>query len=585
MKSKPLDIAHRACAVFLLLGCEAKPSKLKTPTVRAFVVSSFLWITFVPTVALGANALGVDTLSILDFGAKGDGKNLCTSAIQQAIDAAAKAGGGVVTCPPGTWLTGTIFLKSHVTLRLQQGCTLLGSTNINDYPERIPAIRSYTDNYTRRSLIYAEGIDDIAIEGAGTLDGNGGLFPRKAGPKVDYLRPYLLRVINCRDVRVEGIFLKNSAMWTHHYFACERVRVTGVRVWAFANYNNDGIDIDGCRDVVVSKCFMASEDDGITLKSTSEHPCQSIVISDCAVSSRSSCIKLGTESMGGFRDVTIVNCTVNKVPSDAPKIFGDGRNGLVGIDLISADGGCLERVNISNVTIDGMLVPIGLRLGARGRGLVDSQRVPESQRPARLPVGTFKDVSLANIVATGGGRNCGILLLGHPGHPLQNVSLANITVRGKGGGEAKLADRPVPERAYDYPQPVSWGNLPGYGLYARHVRGLTVSNVRLQTAAPDARHGLVFDDVEDADLSGVACMPGKGTNAFLRLSTTRNVLVHGSQPRSSEGVFLKVDGSDSSGIVLLDNDFSQVKRVVETASDVPLNALRQAGNLGPLSAQ
>ena len=543
-----------------------------------------IWICAFGTevLAAGIKANGPYAISrtdIRDFGAESGGTQLCTRAIQTAIDQCAGNGGGTVCLPPGIWRTGTIMLKSHVTLHLEQGCTLLGSTNLNDYQEHIPSIRSYTDNYTRRSLIYAEDLDDIAIEGAGVIDGNGNLFPKKHGPKNDYLRPYLMRIINCRDVRVEGIFLKNPAMWTQHYLACERVRVTGVRVWAFANYNNDAIDIDGCRDVFVSKCVMSSEDDGITLKSTSEHPCQNVVVSDCVVSSRSSSIKLGTESMGGFRDITIVNCTVNKVTSDAPKIFGDGRNGLVGIDLISVDGGHLERVNISNITIDGMSVPVGLRLGARGRGLVDPERVPEAERPARRPVGIFKDISLANIVATGGGKNCGILLLGHPGYPLENVSLANITVRGKGGGDAKLAGREVPERAYDYPQPVSWGSLPGYGLYARHVHGLTVSNVRLQTAAADARHALVLDDVEDGELNGVATSPGVETNALMRLSQSRNVLIRGSQPLFANGTFLKVDGVESTNITLVGNVFSSVTRIVDMVGDIPPAAVRQAGNV------
>ena len=521
-------------------------------------------------------------IRITDYGAVGDGKTLCTGAINRAIDTVAQAGGGTVYLPAGTWLSGTIFLKSHVTLHLEPGCTILGSPNVVDYPETIPTIRSYTDNYTRRSLIFADDLDNIAIEGDGTIDGNGGSYPRKYGGKNDYIRPYLMRVIGCRDVRVEGVFMKNSAMWNQHYLACERVRIIGVRVHNFSNYNNDGMDIDGCRDVVVSKCFFNSHDDAIVLKSTSEYPCQNVVISDCVASSSASAIKMGTETMGGFKDITITNCTVRRVLSGT-KSFTSVGHGLTGIELIIVDGGHMERVSVSNITTKGYQVPLSVRLGARGRGFINPSTLPKEQRPERLPVGRINDISFSNIIATGADKNCGIMLLGHPGHPLENISLSNITVRNAGGGEAKLANREVPERAYDYPQAAWWGDMPAYGLYARHVRGLTVSNVRLQTAVPDARHALVLDDVHDAELNGVACMPAAGSNALIRLSQTRHVLIRGSRPHSAKGAFLKVDGTDSSDVSLVGNDFSRVKRVLELAAGVTAGTVRQAGNLEPIS--
>jgi hypothetical protein len=285
--------------------------------------------------------------------------------------------------------------------------------------------------------------------------------------------------------------------------------------------------------------------------------------------------------MGGFQDITIMNCTVQVVPPEAPHIFTGGRNGLTGIQLIIVDGGRMERVSISNVTIEGMRVPLSIRLGARGRGLVEPSLLPEAERPERLPVGVIRDISLANIVATGADKNCGIMLLGHPGHPLENISLANIMIRNAGGGDAKLASRNIPERAFDDPQAARWGDMSGYGLYARHVRGLSVSNVRLQTSAPDGRHALVLDDVEDAELDGLACMPASGTNALMRLSETRRVLIRGSQPRSANGPFLKVDGATTLDIALVGNDFSRVTRVIECDSNVPVGTVRESGNLKP----
>jgi hypothetical protein len=196
-------------------------------------------------------------------------------------------------------------------------------------------------------------------------------------------------------------------------------------------------------------------------------------------------------------------------------------------------------------------------------------------------VGVVKDVSFANIIATGATKNCGIMLLGHVGHPLQNISLANITVRNAGGGDAKLANREVPERAHDYPQAAWWGDMPAYGLYARHVRALNVANVCLQTDAADFRHALVLDDVENATLDGLRSMPASGTNVLLRLSQSRDVLIRGMQPRSVSGAFLKVEGDNSAAIGMVGNDFSGVARVVELGDGVRAGALREAGNVKP----
>ncbi|MBN2130332.1 MAG: hypothetical protein JW741_12590, partial [Sedimentisphaerales bacterium] len=201
---------------------------------------------------------------VRDYGANPNGQRRCTEAIQKAIDACAADGGGTVYLPPGTFLSGTLTFKSDVTLRLAAGCTLLGSTDLRDYPVTVPKYRSYTDNYTDKSLIYAENVERIAITGRGVIDGRGAAF--KGPYKV---RPYLMRFIECRDVTVEGVTIRNSPMWVQHYLACDDVRITGVTVKSHVNHNNDGIDIDSCRRVVISGCNIDSGDDAIVLKSTS----------------------------------------------------------------------------------------------------------------------------------------------------------------------------------------------------------------------------------------------------------------------------------------------------------------------------
>ncbi|MHC4496707.1 MAG: glycoside hydrolase family 28 protein, partial [Planctomycetota bacterium] len=207
-------------------------------------------------------------------------------AIQKAIDQCSSDGGGTVYFPPGTFLSGTIYMKTGVTLKLDAGCTLLGSKDLKDYPPTVQAFRSYTDNYTDKSLIYGENLDKIAIIGRGTIDGQGRSF--KGPYKV---RPYIIRFIQCRNVTVQDVTIRNSPMWVQHYMACDDVRITGVTVRSRVNHNNDGINIDSCRRVIISDCNISSGDDAIVLKSTSARICRDVTVSNCVVSSRCNALK------------------------------------------------------------------------------------------------------------------------------------------------------------------------------------------------------------------------------------------------------------------------------------------------------
>ena len=186
-------------------------------------------------------------VNIRDCGAKPGGTTLCTAPIQSAIDRCADDGGGTVRCPPGTWLTGTIRLKSHVALQLDAGCVLLGSKNLADYPEYQSAIQSYTDSYVCQSLIAGENLENVTIRGRGTIDGGGAAFHWKHYKD----RPYLIRFTGCRDVVVEGVHLRNSAMWMQHYLDCDFVTLHGLKVFNHVGKNNDMIDAS--KELSISK--------------------------------------------------------------------------------------------------------------------------------------------------------------------------------------------------------------------------------------------------------------------------------------------------------------------------------------------
>jgi hypothetical protein len=441
-----------------------------------FVLSG--WLLIVAPLAAEEQAVNVS-----DLGAVPDGKTVCTSAIQKAIDRCSESGGGRVNLPPGVWLSGTLFLKNNVTLYLEAGSTLLGSADGKDYPETNVKIRSYTDTYVGQSLITGEDVQNVSIRGRGTIDGQGAKFRfRDNGYR---RRPYTIRMVGCRDVLVEDVHLRNSAMWMQHYLACDRVRIRGVQVHSQVNGNNDGLDIDGCHDFVVSDCIIDSDDDAIVLKGTSPRSNENVTITNCVLSSLCNALKMGTESTGGCKNLTITNCAIHK-----PR---RSERGIAGIALEIVDGGTLDRVTISNITIDGYLSPIFLRLGNRARPYTDGVRKP--------PVGTLRNVILSNIVATDSSR-IGCPISGIPGHRIENVTLSNIRCEFEGGVTAEKIRRKVVEREDVYPECAMFGTLPAYGLYCRHVKGLRLLNVQFAPVKPDARPAMVFDDVEDVLVDG-----------------------------------------------------------------------------------
>lgn len=508
-----------------------------------------------PAASRGSEAV----FSVRDFGALGDGRTRDTRAIQGAIDAAAKAGGGTVSFGPGRYLSGTLFLKSHVALRLARGAVLLGSTNLADYPPTIPKIRSYTDNYVRQSLIYGEGLEDVAITGSGAIDGQGAAFKTKA-----YLRrPYVIRLVSCRHVLIEGITLRNSAMWMQHYLACEYVTIRGIRVLNHSNYNNDMVDIDGCRNVHITGCTADSADDAVTLKSTFERPCENVVISDCVLYSNCNAIKMGTESNGGFRNIAISNCTIGP-QRDERGFFG--RRGLAGIALMIVDGGTLDRVTISNIAMTGVRVPIFIRLGNRAR--------PFRKDMERPGIGRVRNIAIRGIVARPI-EPIGCSITGLPGHPVENVVLSAIRITFPGGG--KRREGPVPEKPASYPESTMFGALPAYGFYCRHVAGLTLRDIDVGWEAKDLRPALVCDDVRDLRVDGFRGQCAADGAPMIVLRDVRDALIRGCQvPRDAAG-FLRLEGG-SNRIGAVGNDVGGAAKAFEFAEGVDPSVLFREAN-------
>jgi polygalacturonase len=240
--------------------------------------------------------------------------------------------------------------------------------------------------------------------------------------------------------------------------------------------NNDGIDIDSSENVRVRNCDIDSGDDALVIKSTSSNPSRDIVASDCKLSSRTNAIKLGTESFGGFENISVSNCQITNTQ-------------MAGIALYAVDGGDLRNVTVSDVTMDGVTVPISIRLGAR------LKTFRQGDQPK--PVGKLRDVTIKNVSAKNI-KLIGILINGIPDAPVEGLTFDNIQLELPGGGTAEAAKVQLPEKESAYPEFSMFGKtMPAYGVYARHVRGLKLENVRTSLLNSDARPATVFIDVED----------------------------------------------------------------------------------------
>lgn len=457
-----------------------------------------------PCLLAAAAAAGPERVyNVLDHGAKPDGKTLSTAALQQAIDAAAAGGGGTVRFPAGTFLSGALRLNSRVTLLLDEGATLLGSRNHRDYYR--PALdsngRPLEGETVFRNLIHGEDLHDLTIRGKGTIDGNGSAFRDKSKrrAKVIYLE-------NCRNVLVEDVRLRSAGCWMQHYRLCQQLTIRNVDVFNHVAFNNDGLNVDSCRDVTITGCRVDSDDDGIVLKSLSRTPCRNVRITDCTVSSHCNALKMGTESGGGFVDVVISRCTVFS-PRRSQKIYGRQR-GLAGIALEIVDGGRLQNVAVSDVQIQGVSVPIFLRLGNRARPYVDGHK------PG---VGTFRNVRLSNVTAQGTSA-IGCSITGLPGHYIENVTLTDVRLGFDGGGTRQDASREIPELPQKYPESTMFGTLPAYGLFCRHVRGLKVTDLQLSAETPDLRPAIVCDDVKGLQIEGLDAQSWPGAAETLRIT-------------------------------------------------------------------
>jgi len=486
--------------------------------------------------------------NVVDYGADITGNQISTGAIQNAIDDCAEIGGGTVYFPAGQYLSGTVFLKNNVSLHLEPGAILEGSKNLSDYPIVECGIRSYTDNYTNKSLIYGEGLKNISITGQGTIDGNGSAFKvermkndesvrQKDGFAFYKSRPYMIRIIDCENVSVKDINIINSPMWVQHYLACNNVVIDGITVESKVNFNNDGIDIDACENVRISNCNIHSGDDAIVLKSTMDKVCKNVAVTNCILNSNCNGFKLGTESNGGFENISFSNCIIHNTR-------------LAGIALELVDGGGFKNILVSNVNMDTVGCAIFIRLGDRAR--------PYKENMEKPGMGSLNDIMISNIQASYVGRT-GCSVTGLPGYLAGNITLNNIRLNFEGGGAKEFVTREIEEFPDKYPEFGMFGILPAYGFFCRHISGLTMENIELSYEYPDYRPAIYFNDVMEGRIKNLKASCEEDTETLMIIHDSKNIVVSECDVSKNTGALAYLKGSSDNVAFINNNLFNSIK--------------------------
>jgi hypothetical protein len=513
------------------------------------------------------------------FGAHGDGTKKDTVAIQRAIDETASSGGGVVYVSPGTYVVGTIVLKSNVTLHLEAGATLLGSPDESDYKMPEEAALA-TKNNQAKHLLFAFNAENIALVGLGKIDGGSLRFLQplnKPAPATHdqwhvttgafwgrklHVSP-MVEFAQCTNVRIQDVTLQNSLGWTLRPTGCRSVVIQGIRI-RNPDYspNADGIDPTSCENVMISDSDIDTGDDAICIKSNNMYGEQkiarNIVVTNCVLSSACNGFKIGSEGPSGFENITFSNSVIY-----SRKGLQDDQRVISAIDIVMPDGGWIEGVTISNISVRNARVPIFIRL----QNITGN---PDTRMTAWMRSILISDVQAIGAIVTSS-------ITGIPGYRVEDVTLRNIHIRTDEAGVEAWRTNVPPEREYSYPEGVLFGRFPAYGFYCRHVQGLTLDNVDIKSTRNDPRPAIVCDDVEDLTIAALRGTPPATGAEVIRLNNVCKATLRCSRAGEGTGTFVAVSGSNSKAISLFANDLDSAAHPVTVSAEVPPGRVRMNG--------
>ena len=547
------------------------------------------WLAKVPVIVAGATMIGLDAnaspsndekenklagasvYNVREFGAKGDGKTLDTAAIQKAIDKCFTEKGGTVLIPAGDFLSGTLELKSNVTLHIAAAGKLLGSPKREDYT----AGKGVPPGNGNIVFLYAVNAQNVSVEGKGTVDGNGLAFyngkgdntgPGQNGVGGNFDRPHLFIFYQCTNLFLLNSFFTASAYHCVRILKCKQVHIDGIRIYNRVNRNNDGFHFNDCEYVHIMNCDVQCQDDACALFGSNKF----VTVTNCSFSTRWSIFRFGG---GESQNITVTNCLIYDTYGCPVKI--------------SAGRASIENLSFSNIIMRNVTGPIGIGFSGPSNNNNSNNNTQPATKPFIRNI-TFNAIR-ATVVAKPidhpdihfgvsvreGEKNSCITLNAMGDYYLENISFTDVHVRYAGGGTAAQSAKVVPNVAAEYfgvwdPLP---GGPPAYGLYARNVKGLTLHNVRFEYDEPDARPAVIFDNVEDATVHGLSAKGSDGME-LLRFINSKDILLTGTRLLTPSSVFLLVEGSSSRDITIDGGDIHKAKQSLVTDKGAEKAAVR-----------
>ena len=510
--------------------------------------------------------LGARVYNIADFGAIGDGATLNTDAVQRAIDTCTKENGGTVLVPAGNFVTGTIELKSNVTLRIAAKGRLLGSPKIEHYK----AGNDVPPGNGNIVMISAANAENIRIEGPGTIDGNGAKFftgrgdmtgPGQNSSEGYYQRPHLLIFYRCTNIGMRDLFLTASAYHCARILQCNRVNLDAVRIHNRVNLNNDGFHVNSSQYVHITNCDVTCQDDACALFGSNKY----ITITNCTFSTRWSVFRFGG---GEAENITISNCVIYDTYGCPIKARFGARSRF-------------ENISFSNLVMRNVTGPISIGLDSTPRNPTANTALPAKGVVRNIKFNGIRAIVVAEgkqhadlpwpqKFRPGETRQC-IVLNGVGEDYLEDISFQDVHVTYEGGGTTEEAAREVPKMAGEY---FEIGTPPAYGIYARNVRGLSLNNVRFEVQSADLRPALVFANVSDATIHALSTQADVKAEAVCRMTGAHDILLSGSRVLTTAAAFLKVVGTDNERITIDGGDISNAAKPVVFAGGANPKAVK-----------